>query len=93
MTNAQTINMMLEELKSVATPQRKARLASNFPTSMRVLGVSEPDLKLVVKNWTSMLYDFTPQQWFGLSLELAGQGILECQMLAYELLWENKKAL
>ncbi|MGQ7867743.1 hypothetical protein [Sunxiuqinia sp. sy24] len=37
MTNAQIIDMMLEELKSVATPQRKARSASIFPTNMRVL--------------------------------------------------------
>ena len=93
MTNDQIISMMIEDLKKVSTPERKAQAAGNFPTSMEIFGIRMPDLKLIEKNWSGILSDFLVERWIELCLLLTKRGILECQILAYELIWKNKKVL
>ncbi len=85
--------MMIEDLKKASTPERKTQAATNFPTSMEMFGIRMPDLKLIVKNWSEILAEFPVERWIELCLLLTKQDILECQILAYELLWKNKKAL
>ena len=93
MTNTEIITMLIEELKKVSTPKRQEQAQANFPSRLHILGVRAPDLKAIVKTWSSILYDFSPQQWIQLCLELSHHTIFECQTLAFELLWKNKKAL
>ncbi len=93
MTNTEIITMLIEELKKVSTPKRQEQAQANFPSRLHILGVRAPDLKAIVKTWSSILYDFSPHQWIQLCLELSHHTIFECQTLAFELLWKNKKAL
>jgi len=64
-----------------------------FTTSMERLGVGSPQIKKIVNEWSNVLYDFAPQQWIELCIDLTQKGIFEAQILAYELLWKNKRAL
>lgn len=92
-TNAEIIDLILEDLKKFAAVRHNTLGVPSFTTGMKRLGVSAPRLKTVVKNWSSILYDFTPEQWSELCILLTRKGIFECQILAYELLWKNKNAL
>ncbi len=93
MTNEQIIEMMLGELKKASTPERKQLAAGYFSSSMEHLGVTAPALKAVAKNWRGILNDISVERWIELCLLLCEKGIFECQQLAYELVWTNKKVL
>lgn len=93
MTHAEITNLMLEDLKKLASPQHKTMGVRNFPSNMERLGVTSAGLKKVVADWSKILHDYTPKQWVELCLLLSQNEIFECQILAYELLWKNKQAL
>ncbi len=84
---------MLEDLLKVASSRHNTLGVPNFTTGMKRLGVSSPQLKILASDWSNILSDFSIQQWIELCIELTQKGIFECQILAYELLWKNKKVL
>jgi 3-methyladenine DNA glycosylase AlkD len=84
---------MLDDLKEVAASRHNTLGVPGFKTSMKRLGVSSPNIKTIVNNWSRILYDFTSRQWIDLSIQLTQTGVFEAQILAYELLWKNKNAL
>lgn len=65
----------------------------NFPTSMEILGVTSPNMKVLIKKWWGQLKLLTPNKLLQLAFELVQTRILECNMVAFELLWKNKNAL
>lgn len=93
MTNNEIVNMMIEDLKKVSSPRHNTLGVPTFSTNMKWLGVSAPKLREIVKNWRAILFDFSTAQWIKVCLLLCKQDIFECQLLAYLLLWENKKVL
>ena len=94
MTNIEIIDMLLDDLKKLANSKHKTMGLVNFPScSMEIWGVSSGSIKGVVKIWKNILHDFTNQQWFDLCVGLCDLKILECQVLVYEFLWQNKKVL
>ena len=93
MTKTEIVNLMLEDLKKVAASRHNTLGVPGFQTKMNRLGVSSPHIKKIVNDWSNILYDFAPQQWIDLCIQLTQKGIFESQILAYELLWKNKKAL
>ena len=60
---------------------------------MERLGVGSPQIKKIVNERSNVLYDFTSRKWIELCIQLTQKGIFEAQILAYELLWENKRTL
>ena len=93
MTNTEIVAMMQEDLKKVSSSRHNTKGVPTFSTSMEWLGVSAPQIKEIVKNWSSILFDIDAKRWIDICLLLCELEIFECQMLAYELLWKNKKAL
>ncbi|MCG6188714.1 DNA alkylation repair protein [Maribellus maritimus] len=93
MTNSEIIDLMVEDLKKSAAFKHNTLGVPGFTTNMKRLGVSSPQIKKIVNDWSKVLYDFSAQQWIGLCIELAGKEIFEAQVLSYELLWKNKRAL
>jgi 3-methyladenine DNA glycosylase AlkD len=64
-----------------------------FPTSMEVFGVRNPDMNVLIKEWWPELIQLEPQQLLEFSKLLVDTRIFECNKVAYEILWKNKKAL
>ncbi|QGY44640.1 hypothetical protein GM418_13490 [Maribellus comscasis] len=93
MTNSEIISLMVEDLKKSAAFKHNTLGVPGFTTNMERLGVSSPQIKKIVNEWSKVLYDFSAQQWIGLCVELAEKEIFEAQIFSYELLWKNKKAL
>ena len=93
MTNHEIVDMMVEDLKKIASPRHNTKGVPSFTTSMEWMGVSATQLRIILKNWIAILFDLNTEQWIKICLQLCKLGIFECQILAYELLWKNKSVL
>jgi 3-methyladenine DNA glycosylase AlkD len=60
---------------------------------MEILGATSPNMKALIKDWWVELKTWSPDALLDLAFKLVKTRILECNMLAFELLWKNKKAL
>ena len=93
MTTSQIAQAIQDELEAYSDPSRIVKIAADHPTSMRVLGLKVADMRKVIDLWRKKLSTFTDEQWIDLATELVDKDVLECQIVAYEFLWENKKVL
>ncbi|KOH43222.1 DNA alkylation repair protein [Sunxiuqinia dokdonensis] len=93
MTNTEIIDLICEDLKTVANVRHKTLGVPTFKTNLTWLGVNAAQLRKAVNNWTDILHDLTVARWVDLAIALSQAGIFECQIFAYELLWKNKKLL
>jgi len=84
---------ILKDLERYANPEREKKIATDHPTSMLVLGLKVPDQRKVIDEWRKKVTHFSEVQWIELTLALVGLDILECQQVAFEFIWKNKKAL
>ncbi len=84
---------IISDLKLAADPKRKEAALKNFPTTMEVLGVTSPKMKNLIKIWWIEINLWSPEKLIDLAKELVSSRILECNMVAFELLWKNKNAL
>lgn len=87
------IQQIIQDLRDAADPVRKMRSLNNFPTSMEVLGVTSPDMKNLIKAWWLELKTYSPEKLIEFAKKLVQTKILECNMVAFEILWKNKTAL
>lgn len=93
MTISEITQSIHDDLRVYGSQIRKEKVAINHPTSMQVFGLMMAELRSVTSKWIQILAPFTESQWIELALSLANAGNLECQLVGYELLWKNKKAL
>lgn len=90
---SETISKIISDLEAVADLKRKGRSLTNFPSSMEILGVTSPGMKELIKIWWIDLQILSPEDLIILAKELVATRILECNMVAFELLWKSKTAL
>jgi 3-methyladenine DNA glycosylase AlkD len=64
-----------------------------FPTAQKVIGVSNPDIKAVIKELKNRYPDWDESKWIDLCKQLVETEMFECQVLAYEMIGRNKKLL
>lgn len=93
MSTIQTTRAIYHDLSTFGSQARKEKVAINHPTAMEVFGLMVAELRTVTGKWQKALAHLTVSQWIELAVNLADTGNLECQLVAYELLWNNKKAL
>jgi len=88
-----TIELIVKQLRLYSDPERQEKSKTYFPTSMEVLGAK----KLVVKNIMNEIWPelkaWDSEKLVAFAKELVATKIMECNHLAFELLWKNKKAL
>lgn len=93
MTLPEIVKTIIQDLTKFADTERKKMIAGNHPTSMKVIGLKVPNQRKVIEEWRNILLPFTKKKWIELAIELVNTDILECQQVAFEFLWKNKKAL
>ncbi len=93
MTDSEIVYLIVEDLKKSSASKHNTLGVPGFKTELKRLGVRANHLRMVENEWIKVLHDFSPGQWIDLCIELTQTGIFESQLLAYELLWKNKKAL
>jgi 3-methyladenine DNA glycosylase AlkD len=87
------ISDIIETLEEMSTPRRKEMSVHSFPTSQRVIGVTNPQMKEVIKAVKSRFASWKEQEWISLCKALVLEDIFECQILAYEMINKDKKLL
>lgn len=87
------VREVLEALSDLSSEHRKKQTLYFAPGSQEVIGVSNPDMKEVIKALKEKYRDWDEQDWILFSKELVIRDIYECQILAYELIGRNKQIL
>ncbi len=93
MTTSELVGAIRTDLAKFSSPERKAKIATDHPTAMQVLGLKVPDQRKVIEEWRKKLSGFSTEEWIQLAVDLTDTQILECQLVAFGFLWKNKKAL
>lgn len=93
MTISEIVEAIIQDLNQYADPERKRMIAGNHPTSMNTIGLKVPNQRKVIEEWRKILALLSVQDWIQLAIALTDTNILECQQLAFEFIWKNKKAL
>lgn len=81
---------IVESLRSLGSEERVAKSYTMYPTSMQVLGVMNPDVRLVLKELFEVVKNQPRRQILTLAYGLVDLKIIECQMLAMLLLDKAK---
>jgi 3-methyladenine DNA glycosylase AlkD len=84
------IQEITSTLRSLGSEERVAKSTTMFPTEMTVIGVMNPDLKIVVKELHEVMKQESRDQYLSLAYDLVSLEIIECQMLAWLLLEKAK---
>jgi len=87
------VEEIIEAMEDLSSSKRQELSKHYFPTSQRVIGVTNPDIKGVIKELRSQHKEWTEGNWIGLCKALVDQGIFECQVVAFEIIGRDKKLL
>lgn len=87
------VKEIIETLESLSTPKRREQSKNGFPTSQRIIGVTNPHMKEVIKALRGRYPGWNERQWIELCKELVSPGIFECQIVACELIGRDKRLL
>ncbi len=84
---------IIDQLQTASNPERQKAAVWYFPTSMKTLGVPAVAMRALIKSWWKELKTLAPPELIGFTKELVETRVFECQQIAFELLWKNKKAM
>lgn len=97
MKNKQDLNNIIEELHQsflqLMDKGRKEFAIISYPSILKIYGVKNPDLKLILKELSVICKDFPATQKMELAKLLINEGYMETVQLAYEFIGLEKKAL
>jgi 3-methyladenine DNA glycosylase AlkD len=87
------VHEIIEALEALGNPERVEKSRYYCPTAMRVIGISNPHARMVIRAVKDRYKTWPERAWIALCKELVATGIFECQGLAYELIAGSKKLL
>ena len=87
------VREILEALSDLSSEKRRDQIRYFAPGSQKVVGVSNPDMKEVIKALKNKFSSWNEIKWIALCKALVKQDTFECQVIAYELIGRNKKLL
>jgi 3-methyladenine DNA glycosylase AlkD len=80
------------ELERLSDPERLIWAEKNYPSSMKMLGVTVPNIRPVVKDLNKTFQKSPPEEVVEFAMLLNATRILEAQQIAFEVLSNHKKA-
>jgi len=90
MINVENIIIRLKDFAEISRAERSKVM---MPSTMKVLGVTAPNVKKVVKECKPEIKNWSPGKVIGFAKDLVKTKILECNQVAFLLLYETKDAL
>lgn len=84
---------IIASLETYADPIRGDFTAKMCPTESRVIGVTSPQLKQILKELKVLTKDYSPGVKIQLAKELVQTKILECGQLGYEFIGKDKQCI
>jgi len=83
----------MEALSELGSAERREKIRFYAPTRQQALGVTNPDIKTVLKEIRSGYASAAPAEWIELCKALVARDVFECQVLAFEMIGRDKKLL
>lgn len=83
----------MEALSELGSAERSEKITYYAPSRQKALGVTNPDIKTVLKEIRSRHPLAAPQEWIAVCKLLVAANVFECQVLAYEMIGRDKKLL
>jgi len=93
MDTESAVREILEALSDLGSQERREKMAYYAPTRQEAYGVSNPDIKTLLKEIKSSFGPADPGDWIGLCKSLVATGVFEAQVLAFEMIGRDKKLL
>jgi 3-methyladenine DNA glycosylase AlkD len=87
------VEEIVDALRELGTEKRRKQSARYFPTAQQVIGVSNPDMKALIKALRAKYPEWEERHWIRLCHGLVQTDIYECQIVAYERIAGDKKLL
>lgn len=87
------IKDIISSLEELHDQKRVEFAKTSYPTSMRVIGVINPNIKIILKELKSQSKNWTAEQKIEFAKQLTETNIFECHHLALEFIGKDKKAL
>lgn len=87
------ISDIILALESRKDAERIEFAKRSYPTAMKVIGVTVPDEKQILKDLTKQTKSFSAREKIELAKEMVNSNIFECQHIAYEFIGKDKQAL
>jgi 3-methyladenine DNA glycosylase AlkD len=87
------VEEVIAALEEFTDPKRVEKSLTYFPTSQRVLGVTNPHIKTVTTEMKRLHASWPPGKWIDFCKALVDSDVFECQVMAYEILGRNRKLL
>lgn len=87
------IKDILASLEELADPRRREFARTSYPTQIRVIGVTNPNLKIVLRELKAQTREYSAEEKLQLVKAMIREDVFELQQLAYEYLDTNKKVL
>ena len=85
------LNQIIVSLDEFSDPRRAEKSKTYFPTSQKVLGVSNPHIRSVMRELKGLYKEWSADKWIDLCKALVKKEIFECQLMAYEMLGRNSE--
>jgi len=93
MDEKSVLSEILEALSDLGSADRREKSKTYFPTSQKVMGVTNPDIQALLKEIRIKYGPGSPDTWIDLCKALVGTGVFECQVLAFEMIGRDRKLL
>jgi 3-methyladenine DNA glycosylase AlkD len=84
---------IMDAFSDLGNAERREKLKTYAPTVQKVLGVTSPDIKQVIKETRRKYGPATPGEWISLCKALVATGVFECQVMAFELIGRDRKLM
>jgi len=93
MDNRAVAKEIVEALSDLGSAERREKMTTYAPTSQKAFGVTNPDIKQVLKELRLSYPDRGAADWIDLCKSLVATDVFECQVLAFAMIGRNRKLL
>ena len=84
---------ILDALHDLGSSERREKMKTYAPTVQKAMGVSNPEIRAVIKETRKKHGPGEPAEWIDLCKSLVATGVFECQGIAFELIGRDRKLL
>jgi 3-methyladenine DNA glycosylase AlkD len=84
---------ILDALHDLGSSERREKMKTYAPTVQKAMGVSNPEIRALIKEIRKMYGPGEPAEWIGLCKALVATGVFECQVIAFEMIGRDRKLL
>ena len=93
MDTVSVVKEIMEALSELGSSERREKISYYAPSSQQALGVTNPDIKALIKEIRASYPSALPGEWIDVCKKLVAANIFESQVLAFEMIGRDKKLL